>query len=89
MAISKLTTVMLVVCFLAVIGYGFPDGKGHGEKNGPKSSGHHNGHINGHHLVKRQADYEEEPYADGYDNDRYENSHERSHRIRVLPGFLH
>ncbi|XP_013148056.1 PREDICTED: glutathione S-transferase 2-like [Papilio polytes] len=44
-----------------------------------------------HHFEKRSADYDEDDFADGFVQAQrpYENSFDRPHRIRVLPGFLH
>lgn len=77
MAISKLTVVLFVCCFLALFGQSLADGeKGQEPKPEP------------HHFVKRQADYEDTGDSEG-DSANYERSFERPHRIRVLPAFLH
>lgn len=78
MAISKLTTVMLVVC-LFVLTCGALEPNKHQVPDQP-------GKPRGGHFVKRDADYGDFGDADGGYQER---SFERPHRIRVLPGFLH
>lgn len=79
MAISKLTAVMFVVCFLTLYGQSLANGQTAEDEVKVARQ---------HHFVKRQADYEDIGESEG-DSVNYERSFDRPHRIRVLPGFLH
>lgn len=95
-AITKVTVVLLVVTFVALIDFGEAQNRGsqnsgnqnRGSQNQnfgrPQGQGSPKSQGNGRHFVKRSADHQENFYEPAY-----ETAFEGPHRIRVLPGFLH
>ncbi|KPI99801.1 hypothetical protein RR46_04775 [Papilio xuthus] len=80
-AIVKLTFVFLICCVV----FGRSDTRP--QSNSPPSKLSEPEH----HFEKRSADYDGDDFSDGFIQAQapYENSFDRPHRIRVLPGFLH